>query len=67
LVDHTAGPKDWLKEQKKKASKFVLAPIDASRESLRSAYVLLSTNLSLSLSNSLVSSFLNLLFNLVGF
>ncbi|XP_062160026.1 uncharacterized protein LOC133867315 isoform X2 [Alnus glutinosa] len=37
-----SGPKDWLKEQKKKASKFVLAPIDASRESLRSAYVLLT-------------------------
>lgn len=37
-----SGPKDWLKEQKKKASKFVLAPIDASREILRSAYLLLT-------------------------
>ncbi|KAF2324574.1 hypothetical protein GH714_015378 [Hevea brasiliensis] len=36
-----SGPKDWLKEQKKKASKFLLAPIDASREILRSAYLLL--------------------------
>ncbi|XP_021900636.1 uncharacterized protein LOC110816660 [Carica papaya] len=37
-----SGPKDWLKEQKKKASRFLLAPIDASRESLRSAYLLLA-------------------------
>ncbi|KAE8679869.1 HAD-superfamily hydrolase isoform 1 [Hibiscus syriacus] len=45
-----SGPKDWLKEQKRKSSKFLLAPIDASRQSLRSAYLLLtdkeSTNLS---------------------
>ncbi|KAJ9186584.1 hypothetical protein P3X46_002136 [Hevea brasiliensis] len=39
-----SGPKDWLKEQKKKASKFLLAPIDASREILRSAYLLLTTS-----------------------
>ncbi|XP_065881916.1 uncharacterized protein [Euphorbia lathyris] len=39
-----SGPKDWLKEQKKKASKFLLAPIDASRESLRSAYLLLTAS-----------------------
>ncbi|KAJ7966751.1 Plasma membrane fusion protein [Quillaja saponaria] len=37
-----SGPKDWLKEQKKKASNFLLAPIDASRESLQSVYLLLS-------------------------
>ncbi|KAF4346918.1 hypothetical protein CsatB_008722 [Cannabis sativa] len=37
-----SGPKDWLKDQKKKSSKFLLAPIDASRESLRSAYLLLN-------------------------
>ncbi|OWM80844.1 hypothetical protein CDL15_Pgr006875 [Punica granatum] len=36
-----SGPKEWLKEQKKKSSKFLLAPIDASRESLRSAYAIL--------------------------
>ncbi|PON83375.1 plasma membrane fusion protein [Trema orientale] len=36
-----SGPKDWLKDQKKKSSKFLLAPIDASREILRSAYLLL--------------------------
>ncbi|XP_042416936.1 uncharacterized protein LOC122005795 isoform X1 [Zingiber officinale] len=36
------GPKDWLREQKKKSAKFVLAPIEASRETLRSAYGLLS-------------------------
>ncbi|KAI4316813.1 hypothetical protein L6164_024755 [Bauhinia variegata] len=36
-----SGPKDWLREQKKKSSNFLLAPIDASRESLRSAYSLL--------------------------
>ncbi|XVE69881.1 hypothetical protein DITRI_Ditri10aG0027100 [Diplodiscus trichospermus] len=36
-----SGPKDWLKEQKRKSSKFLLAPIDASRQSLRSAYSLL--------------------------
>ncbi len=39
--------------QKKKASKFVLAPIDASREILRSAYLLLS----MTLSDSLVLNF----------
>ncbi|GMJ02668.1 hypothetical protein HRI_003936000 [Hibiscus trionum] len=37
-----SGPKDWLKEQKRKSSMFLLAPIDASRESLRSAYILLN-------------------------
>ncbi|KAK1274834.1 hypothetical protein QJS04_geneDACA003719 [Acorus gramineus] len=37
------GPKEWLKEQKRKASKYVLAPIEASRRSLRSAYLLLTT------------------------
>ncbi|KAK6245417.1 hypothetical protein SCA6_008507 [Theobroma cacao] len=36
-----AGPKEWLKEQKRKSSKFLVAPIDASRQSLRSAYLLL--------------------------
>ncbi|RVX14947.1 hypothetical protein CK203_007929 [Vitis vinifera] len=35
-----SGPKDWLKGQKRKASKFLLAPVDASRESLRTAYLL---------------------------
>ncbi|KAA8537627.1 hypothetical protein F0562_027235 [Nyssa sinensis] len=38
-----SGPKDWLREQKKKASKFLLAPIDASRNSLRAAYLSLTT------------------------
>jgi len=42
----SAGPKDWLREQKKKSSKFLLAPVDASRESLRSVYLYLSTNFS---------------------
>ncbi|XP_077223688.1 plasma membrane fusion protein isoform X2 [Tasmannia lanceolata] len=37
-----SGPKEWLKEQKKKASNFLLAPIDASRKSLRTAFLLLS-------------------------
>ncbi|XP_030447972.1 uncharacterized protein LOC115670755 isoform X1 [Syzygium oleosum] len=37
-----SGPKEWLKEQKKKSSKFLLAPIDASRESLRAAYLILT-------------------------
>lgn len=37
------GPKEWLREQKKKAARFVLAPIDASRQSLRSAYLLLTS------------------------
>ncbi|XP_062022233.1 uncharacterized protein LOC133738669 isoform X1 [Rosa rugosa] len=36
-----SGPKDWLREQKKKASRFLLAPIDASRESLLAAHRLL--------------------------
>ncbi|CAL9117875.1 unnamed protein product [Musa textilis] len=35
------GPKEWLKEQKKKSAKFVLAPIEASRNTLRSAFDLL--------------------------
>ncbi|KAJ4878294.1 hypothetical protein Rs2_43312 [Raphanus sativus] len=38
-----SGPKEWLKDQKKKSSRFLLAPIDASRESLRSVYLSLST------------------------
>ncbi|WJX35933.1 hypothetical protein P8452_23864 [Trifolium repens] len=37
-----SGPKDWLKEQKKKSSKFLLAPVDASRETLRSVYLYLT-------------------------
>lgn len=37
-----SGPKDWLKDQKKKTAKYILAPIDASREILRSAYLLLT-------------------------
>ncbi|XVE94712.1 hypothetical protein REPUB_Repub02eG0032400 [Reevesia pubescens] len=41
LLKYAAGPKDWLKEQKRKSSKFLLAPIDASQQSLRSAYLLL--------------------------
>ncbi|XP_057793993.1 uncharacterized protein LOC131010472 isoform X1 [Salvia miltiorrhiza] len=36
-----SGPKEWLKEQKKKSSKFLLAPVDASRNILQSAYLLL--------------------------
>ncbi|KAK9947077.1 hypothetical protein M0R45_012513 [Rubus argutus] len=36
-----SGPKDWLREQKKKASRFLLAPIDASRESLLTAHRIL--------------------------
>nr|CAD1828226.1 unnamed protein product [Ananas comosus var. bracteatus] len=35
------GPKEWLREQKKKAAKYVLEPIDASRRTLRNAYQLL--------------------------
>nr|ACU16829.1 unknown [Glycine max] len=37
-----SGPKNWLKDQKKKASKYLLAPIDASRQILRSAYLTLT-------------------------
>ncbi|XP_024969003.1 uncharacterized protein LOC112508565 isoform X2 [Cynara cardunculus var. scolymus] len=37
-----SGPKDWLREQKKKASKYLLAPIDASRNSLQAAYLLIT-------------------------
>nr|GMC52280.1 uncharacterized protein LOC109149283 [Ipomoea batatas] len=37
-----SGPKQWLKEQKKKSAKFLLAPVDASRNSLQAAYLLLS-------------------------
>lgn len=48
-----AGPKDWLKEQKKKSFRFLLAPIDASRQSLRTAYLLLSITQTHTLSASL--------------
>ncbi|PIA52658.1 hypothetical protein AQUCO_01000492v1 [Aquilegia coerulea] len=37
-----SGPKDWLREQKKKASRFLLAPIDASRDYLQTAYLILN-------------------------
>ncbi|KAL4584335.1 hypothetical protein LXL04_008934 [Taraxacum kok-saghyz] len=37
-----SGPKDWLREQKKKASKYLLAPIDASRNSLQAAYLIIT-------------------------
>ncbi|CAN0922054.1 hypothetical protein LINGRAHAP2_LOCUS32906 [Linum grandiflorum] len=37
-----SGPKDWLKDQKRKSSQFLLAPIDASKESLRYVYQLLT-------------------------
>ncbi|KAK9165531.1 hypothetical protein Scep_000722 [Stephania cephalantha] len=37
-----SGPKEWLREQKRKASRFLIAPIDASRESLRAAYSMLT-------------------------
>ncbi|KAL3640871.1 hypothetical protein CASFOL_015839 [Castilleja foliolosa] len=37
-----SGPKEWLKEQKKKSARFLLAPVDASRNILQSAYLLLT-------------------------
>ncbi|KAI4374987.1 hypothetical protein MLD38_012913 [Melastoma candidum] len=37
-----SGPKEWLKDQKRKSSKYLLAPIYASREILQSAYLILS-------------------------
>ncbi|XP_071731492.1 uncharacterized protein [Rutidosis leptorrhynchoides] len=37
-----SGPKDWLRDQKKKAAKYLLAPIDASRNSLQAAYLLIT-------------------------
>lgn len=58
----SAGPKDWLREQKKKSSKFLLAPVDASRESLRSVYLYLSTNFSF-----LFSYIYTLFYILLGF
>ncbi|CAI9786586.1 unnamed protein product [Fraxinus pennsylvanica] len=36
-----SGPKEWLREQKKKTAKFLLAPVDASRNILQSAFILL--------------------------
>ncbi|EPS70200.1 hypothetical protein M569_04561, partial [Genlisea aurea] len=39
-----SGPKEWLKEQKKKTAKYLIAPIDASRNTLQSALVLLTKN-----------------------
>ncbi|XP_076892069.1 uncharacterized protein LOC143543692 isoform X1 [Bidens hawaiensis] len=38
-----SGPKDWLRDQKKKAAKYLLAPIDASRNTLQAAYLLISS------------------------
>ena len=37
----TAGPKDWLKAQKRKTIQFLLNPIEASRNHLNSAVLLL--------------------------
>ncbi|XP_009775284.1 uncharacterized protein LOC107762231 [Nicotiana tabacum] len=37
-----SGPKEWLRDQKKKTAKYLLAPIDASRNILGSAYLLLT-------------------------
>ncbi|KAJ6674359.1 PLASMA MEMBRANE FUSION PROTEIN [Salix viminalis] len=48
------GPKDWLKDQKKKTAKYLLAPIDASREILRSAYLFLTDSQSEFKENKLV-------------
>ncbi|KAG6598444.1 hypothetical protein SDJN03_08222, partial [Cucurbita argyrosperma subsp. sororia] len=39
-----SGPKDWLREQKKKAFRFLLAPIEASRDSLHAVYLMLSND-----------------------
>ncbi|XP_022875853.1 uncharacterized protein LOC111394330 isoform X1 [Olea europaea var. sylvestris] len=39
-----SGPKEWLREQKKKTAKFLLAPVDASRNILHSAFILLVKN-----------------------
>ncbi|XP_051124020.1 uncharacterized protein LOC127246604 isoform X2 [Andrographis paniculata] len=39
-----SGPKEWLQQQKKKSAKFILAPVDASRNILQSAYLLLMKN-----------------------
>ncbi|AED94859.1 hypothetical protein AtNW77_Chr5g0125531 [Arabidopsis thaliana] len=38
-----SGPKEWLKDQKKKSSRFLLAPIDATRQALQSAYLSLTS------------------------
>jgi hypothetical protein len=47
-----AGPKEWLREQKKKTSKYVLAPIEASHQTLEKAYQLLSNDLLLVFDNA---------------
>lgn len=47
FIFFSAGPKDWLREQKKKSANFLLAPIDGSRNILRAAYLLLGTSLTL--------------------
>nr|XP_043614331.1 uncharacterized protein LOC122586401 isoform X2 [Erigeron canadensis] len=41
-----SGPKDWLRDQKKKAAKYLLAPIDASRNTLQAAYTLIRSGIS---------------------
>ncbi|RWW88814.1 hypothetical protein BHE74_00002301 [Ensete ventricosum] len=51
------GPKEWLKEQKKKSAKFVLAPIEASRNTLRSAVDLLNDRFPCLVMLSLMATF----------
>lgn len=38
-----SGPKEWLRDQKKKAAKYILAPIEASRRSLEAATPILAS------------------------
>lgn len=37
-----SGPKEWVRDQKKKTAKYLLAPIDASKNILSYAYLLLT-------------------------
>ncbi|KAK6145438.1 hypothetical protein DH2020_022258 [Rehmannia glutinosa] len=41
IINFLAGPKEWLKERKKKFAKFLFVLADASRNILQSAYLLL--------------------------
>ncbi|EFJ34390.1 hypothetical protein SELMODRAFT_438781 [Selaginella moellendorffii] len=40
----TSGPKEWLKQQKKRTADFLLVPIARSRERLESAFLLFSSS-----------------------
>jgi len=47
VLARAAGPKELLREQKKKSASYLLAPIAASRDTLVKAHALLGNSVSL--------------------